>query len=174
MMKNSLGRTMHPDLASRFLARYERCRKSIEEEERVLSLFEHGQSDPVTDMEGIGEGRFAILDYLAPTRNAITDRLYKNYRLFEKMTVALAAAIRRIPEKSLRDYLVWHYFYRFTHEAVAEVMHYSVRQVYRQGSQARCALSKTLHLPPQSRPFKGRRYTVKAWHPRLPALRAAG
>lgn len=148
------------DKASRFLMRYERCRKSIEEEERVLSLFDHGASSPISQYKGIDETRCAILHYLAPTRNEVSDRLFFHYRLFEKLTVALATGIRRIPEKTLRDYLIWHYFYQLTHESIAEVMNYSVRQIYRQGAQARHALSKTLCLPPQAKRSAPRRYRI--------------
>lgn len=159
-MKNALGRNTHPDSASRFLLRYERVRKSIEEEERVLALFDRGglSRAPISDMQGVSEAHAKLVRYLAPSRNEISERLFFHYRLFERMTSMLSDAIRRIPEKSLRDYLIWHYFYQFTHEAIAEVMHYSVRQIYRQGAQARCALSKTLRLPPHAVPYKGKRF----------------
>lgn len=163
MMKNAAGRAMQGDLASRFLLRYDRCRRSIDEEERVLSLFEHATPAPVTQYKGLDPARCAILHYLAPTRNEVSDRLFFHYRLFERLTAALADGIRRVPEKHLRDYLIWHYLYRFTHEAIAEVMNYSVRQIYRVASQARCALSKTLRLPPQPKKLKFRRYRAVRW-----------
>lgn len=163
MLKNAAGHAMRGDLAARFLARFERCRKNIEEEERVLSLFEHQTPRTLHDYKGLDKSALAVLSYLAPTRDEVSTRLMRHYRLFEKLCAALGAGIRRIPEKNLRDYLVWHYFYRFTHEAIAEVMNYSVRQIYRQGTQARTALSKSLRLPPQAKPFKNRRYRAVRW-----------
>lgn len=143
--------------AFRFLIRYERLQASIAEAERVLSLFDrNGHGPPAADEWN--EAHALLVSYLAPDREKLTERLFHHYRLFERMTVMLSRAIRRIPEKPHRDYLIWHYLYHFTHESIAEVLHYSERQVYRQASAARCALGKTLRLPPQAVPLKGRRF----------------
>ncbi len=147
--------------ASRFLLRYERLRKNIEEEERLLSLFDRNPTTSPAQTKGFSEAHCALLGYLAPTRAQISARLFFHYRLYEKLTMTLSAAIRRIDQKCLRDYLIWHYFYQFTHEAIAEVLNYSVRQVYRQGAQARCALNKVLRLPPHAKRTKFCRYTLK-------------
>ena len=159
--------------AARFLARFERIKKTIEEEERVLSLFDHSQAKTISQFEGLQPEHCAVLAYLAPTKNEVSDRLFFHYRLFEKFCAALGAAIRRIPDKCLRDYLIWHYFYQFTHEAIAEVMNYSVRQIYRQGARARTALSKALHLPPQAKAHKNRRYRATFHAKPLPLKRAS-
>lgn len=156
----ALRRLSDAQAASRFLAKFERCRKNIEEEERVLSLFEHEPTRSVTQYRGLDTSHCAVLQLLAPTKNEVSDRLFSHYRLFEKLCSVLGAAIRRIPQKHLRDYLIWHYFYQFTHEVIAEVMNYSVRQIYRQGAQARSALNAALRLPPQPKRTQGHRYRV--------------
>ncbi len=163
MLKNSLGRGMRETRAARFLARFERIRRCIEEEERVLSLFEHQKPKTLRDYDGLSLSSLPILDYLAPTRNEVNDRLIYHYKLFERHCAVLGAGIRNIREKHLRDYLIWHYFYRFTHEAISEAMNYSTRQIYRIATQARSELNKTLRLPPMPAVYKNRRFRAVRW-----------
>ena len=173
MLKNSLGRSMRETRAARFLARFERIRRCIEEEERVLSLFKHQNPKTLRDYEGLSTSALSVLDYLAPTRNEVNDRLIYHYRLFEKHCAVLGKAIRDIREKHLRDYLIWHYFYRFTHEAISEAMNYSTRQIYRIATQARSELNKTLSLPPMPVAHKNRRYRAVRWGKKEQFIRKA-
>lgn len=163
MLKNAAGRGMHETRGARFLARFERIRRCIEEEERVLSLFKSQTPKTLYDYEGLSVESLPVLAYLAPTRNEVGDRLIYHYKLFEKHCCVLGEGIRKVREKHLRDYLIWHYFYRFTHESIAEAMNYSTRQIYRLATQARCELNKTLSLPPMPVPHKNRRYRAVRW-----------
>lgn len=156
-MKNALGHSMTGDLAARFLYRFEQCRKSIEEEERLIKLLErHTESADAACPHAT-----SLFAYLAPSKEEVERRLVFHYRLYEKYLAALCAGVRRMKEKSLRDYLIWHYLYRLTNEDIAEVMHYSVRQIYRQSTQAKCALSKTLRLPRQAKVYKFHTFHVR-------------
>ncbi|MBR6530234.1 MAG: sigma-70 family RNA polymerase sigma factor [Clostridia bacterium] len=160
MLKNAAGHAMRGDAASRFLAKLERMRTCIDEEERLLSLFERQVPKPLSEYGGMDLATHDVLLELAPTKDAVRTKLFVHYRVFERMCRALSAAIRRIPESTVRDYLVWHYLYQFTHEVIAEVMNYSVRQIYRLAARSRVELSRALKIPPQAKPAKFKRFRV--------------
>lgn len=157
------------DRASRFLRRYEDCRRLIGEQERLMSLFDKNTPGADTDAGMRAQSQNVLYRRLAPTHAEVWQSLTENYRLFERMTASLSHGIRRIPEKRERDYLVFHYFYHFTHESIAEVLHYSERQIYRVACAARTSLSKTLRTPPMARHLKFRRYRAR-FHKKTEAL----
>lgn len=165
-MTKAYVRTPHSDRASRFLARYENCRKAIENEERLIRLFERNGEKyaPQKPLLDTANGQSAICRILAPDKAEVLGRLTEDYRIFERMTTLLGHGVMRIKEKRERDYLVFHYFYHFTHESIAEVLHYSERQIYRVACASRTSLSKTLRIPPMAKHVKFRRYRA-VFHP---------
>ena len=150
-----------------YIGRYEALEQSIKRDERLLAMLENSCGGTLLDRlngtrEGLSPEGIRTVSRLVYGTDRLRSRLNRKIRLYEKYTVKLTLAAEKIKKKALRDYVVNHYLYGFTHEEVAEMNHYCERQIYRQAQEARRELTKALiSLNPRTHRLKGRRNHIK-------------
>lgn len=80
---------------------------------------------------------------IIPTARARAD-YERRRRILHRATKKINTALCAVSEKSLRDYIIWKYFYNMTNSEIAEVFSYSERHIYRIRNKAWAELEKNM------------------------------
>lgn len=142
-----------------YLALYGEYRRTVMNMGKTMELIKAGESD---------DGGTRFIKNCAPCREGrdsidILERQYRRKkRVLDKATKRINLALADISDGEAVRYIVYKYFYLYTNERLAEIMNYSLRQLYRLGRRAKDALYERLLLDmPTAKRTKGRKYRLK-------------
>ena len=125
-----------------YLTRYRLLQRSLEEDERMLSLM--NQTAYAAFLRRFGGADSAALSPFLVTRTSLEKRLERRGRLCLRYAERIALAASRIYSPVLRRHALNRYLFGMTFEDIARETGYSLRTVYRQDSRARLQMQAAL------------------------------